>query len=631
MNPASDTIRLRKPFHWSGWPLILLLTLSLVLRITGLGERSYFNDELSAIFRTQVSNFDSFVEESVVPDFHPAGVQWFLWQWVKVVGTGSFAVRLPFALAGTFSVWILFLLGRFWFGEKTAWLAAVSLAFLQFPIHFSQLARPYSTGLLFVLLATYFFARLTQANEKSGGIRYGLAAAAGVSCALAMYNHYFSFFVAGVAGLAFLPLQKKNTLMPFLVSGFLAIALFLPHFNISRIQLLRGGLSSWLPPPEPVWFKEHILYLFNESRWVSAMFMLFLIPLALKLLGRPIPGLKRGRVYFSGGLYIGSLAFAYLYSVLVNPILQNSIMLFVFPFLLLALFFGIGSLSERWFRPVGILLPVLLLTHLLFGACYYRYDQYSDFRTNAKLLCEVFQEHPDAAWVAQVNDPWYLHFYMDPMCKPDSALTYLVPDRDALLRLDKTLDTLSSDHLAFTWLRPFDPMITSVIRFHYPYLVTYHTTRFYDEFYHFSKYPPIRSADNYPYDTIPLKTSSSVGFPVTIQPENEFIELYNGSVPPRSEPFLIPLLLHCDLRGTGDTSLTGLQLVTTLESRKGEVNSWTSLPASFLDHKGRNFFFTQHLPWHYNNDDRLKIFLWNPDQESYILNRCMISFILPKE
>jgi len=610
---------------------VLLLALSLILRLYGIGERSYFNDELSAIFRTQTDTFDEFVEEAVIPDYHPAGIQWILWQLTRYLGTDPLVVRLPFVLAGTLGVWVLFLLGRIWFGEKTAWMAAAALACLQFPVYFGQLARPYSTGTLFVLMTALFFTLLTRSADQRPRTRYLLAAAAGISCALSMYNHYFSFFVAGITALGFFPMQRKKTLIPYLFAGVTALALFLPHLEISRIQLSRGGLSLWLPPPEPVWLKEHLLYLFNESKALTFLFSLFLIPLLIRLTGRPVPGLKRGKVYLAAGIYLGSLGFAWLYSVLVNPILQNSIMLFAFPFLLLALFFGAGVIPDKWFRITAILFPLLLTAHLILGARYYRNDQYSDFRTNASLLCDVLSNHENAVWIAQVNDPWYLHFYMDPVCKPDSALTYLISNREDLKNLDLALDTLQADHAAFVWLRPYDPMITSVIRSHFPFLVRYNATQTFDEFYHFSRNIPPPDENGYLYDTLKLAAFDDTLHPVQVLPEKEFSELFNGSLPTEKIPAGRPCLLHASLNGTGDTSLSALQLVVTLESNTGVVKSWNSLPASFLDPKGSRFFFSVYLPGYIKNTDRLKVFLWNPDQETYTLGQYTVSMILPKE
>lgn len=630
MSTSAEKSASETAFRWSGWPLVLLLALSLGLRLYGLGERSYFNDELSAIFRTQADTFGEFVEEAVIPDYHPAGIQWILWKLTGYLGTDPLVVRLPFALAGTLGVWVLFLLGKIWFGEKTAWMAASALACLQFPVYFSQLARPYSTGALFVLMAALFFTLLTRSGDKRLWKRFVLATAAGISCALCMYNHYFSFFVAGFMALGFFPMQRKKTIVPYLFAGAIALILFIPHFEISRIQLSRGGLSSWLPPPKPVWLKEHLLYLFNESKALTCLFALFLVPLIIRLTGRPVAGLKRGKVYLAAGIYLGSLGFAWLYSVLVNPILQNSIMLFAFPFLLLAIFFGAGVISDKWFRIIGVLFPLILTTHLIFAARYYRFDQYSDFRTNAALICDVISNHEDAVWIAQVNDPWYLHFYMDPVCKPDSALTYLITDREGLKELDQSLDTLKADHAAFVWLRPYDPMITSVIRSHFPYLVKYNATRSFDEFYHFSQINAAVNQNGYPFDTLLLASSRERGNPLYILPEKEFSELFNGSLPTAKIPASHPCLLHASLTGIGDTTLSALQLVVSLESNTGVVKSWNSLPASFLDPKGTRFFYSVHLPAYLKKTDRLKVFLWNPDQETYTLKQYTISLILPQ-
>ena len=115
----------------------LILLIGAVLRFHHLGFTSLSNDELSAIVRAQYNTFSEMIQNGVMIDFHPAGVEVFMYYWMKIFGDGVFIIRFPFAVAGIFSIFILYLLARRWFNKTTALFSAASLSFLQFPLLYS--------------------------------------------------------------------------------------------------------------------------------------------------------------------------------------------------------------------------------------------------------------------------------------------------------------------------------------------------------------------------------------------------------------------------------------------------------------------------------------------------------------
>ena len=141
--------------------LLIILLLAAFLRFYNYAGWSLSNDELSALSRLQFDSFSEMIEKGVMlGDFHPAGVQVFLWFWVKVFGNSVVAVRLPFVIFGIVSVYLVFLIGKRWFSPAAGLFAVSAMAFLQFPILFSQLARPYSPGLLFSLATVLFWTKI---------------------------------------------------------------------------------------------------------------------------------------------------------------------------------------------------------------------------------------------------------------------------------------------------------------------------------------------------------------------------------------------------------------------------------------------------------------------------------------
>ena len=96
-----------------------ILLVAAVLRLWRLGQVPFMHDEFSALFRLKFDNFHDLIQYGVKEgDSHPAGVQVFLYYWTKLVGWNELWVKLPFALMGIASVYLIYLIGRQWFNRK---------------------------------------------------------------------------------------------------------------------------------------------------------------------------------------------------------------------------------------------------------------------------------------------------------------------------------------------------------------------------------------------------------------------------------------------------------------------------------------------------------------------------------
>ena len=184
--------------------LLLILAVAAFLRFYHYGSWSLSNDELSALSRLRFDNFGDLIRFGVKEtDFHPAGVQVFLWYWTRFFGNDVQVVRLPFVLCGILSVYLVFLIGKRWFGEPAGLMASATFAVLQYPVLYSQLARPYSPGLLFSLATVWFWTKIVFDDKKSIRGYAGFT----VFAALAAYTHHYSFLfvvMVGLTGLFFL-------------------------------------------------------------------------------------------------------------------------------------------------------------------------------------------------------------------------------------------------------------------------------------------------------------------------------------------------------------------------------------------------------------------------------------------
>jgi 4-amino-4-deoxy-L-arabinose transferase-like glycosyltransferase len=452
--------------------LALVLVTAAVLRLVHLGDVSLTNDELSALVRTRFGSFAELLDHGVRVDAHPALTQVFLYYWVQLAGDTEFALRLPFALCGIASVWLLYRLGTLWFGRASGLAAAAALAVLQFPILYSQLARPYAPGLLFTLAAAVSWTRVLLAGEDApGGARRRHAVALAFSLAACAYTHYFSMLTAGLmaaAGLLFL--NRKNA-GPYLSALLGAVVLFLPHLGIFFRQLSYGGVGAWLGVPGDDFFAAFLDYSFNSSAWLKGLFLLlFLLPLALSRKPNARPALLLLAMAF---FLIPYLAGAW-YSVHVNPVLQYSTLLFSFPFLLLLLtaFLSQERIGGREALAVAVIVLAAGTVSTTAGQHYYSTPHFGVFKELVTRTLGWREQYGSGkvTTVLNVTNPDYPGYYFDRYRAATEVSLYAVRSDSELAVLRDLAAGASTPYFVYGWSNvPHPPEAVALIRAVYPH------------------------------------------------------------------------------------------------------------------------------------------------------------------
>lgn len=338
--------------------LLLILIVAAALRFWDLWELPFMHDEFSALFRTQYDSFNDLIRLGVVQnDSHPAGVQVFLYYWVKLVGFNAFWIKLPFVLMGIASLYFVYRIAKQWFGSLSALLSAAFVAGIQFSVFYSQLARPYAAGLFFVLLQVFVLSYwMARANKPKLLAIIALA----LVCWLAALMHAFSLAMAGLIYLSSLFLIQKRDLKAYLSAALLAILFYLPHLPVFYAQIMAGGIGDWLGRPTADFLIRFLFYTTNYSYFVVVILIaIFAFPF---LLGK-VNLSSQNRLRFVALLwFFVPLAVAWSYSLLRTPILQYSTLYFGFPFLVMVFF---SFFDDRYFgtKTVFILsITVLFVT-----------------------------------------------------------------------------------------------------------------------------------------------------------------------------------------------------------------------------------------------------------------------------
>ena len=443
--------------------LLVIVVLGAVLRLVGFFDCPFTHDELSAVRRLQFDSFLDMIRDGVMLfEGHPAGVQSFLWFWSKIFGTSEIAIRLPFVLMGIACIPLMYLVTKIWFNRTAGIFAASIIAVSQYTIYYSILARPYVFGLFFVLLALVFWSRMVYEKDYSwkNVILFGVFA----SCCA--YTHQFSMMVAFIIGIVGLLFQSRKSIVWYLLAALVAIVLYVPHIPITIYQLTElKGVGGWLGAPNFMFVVQYFRYLTHFSYIVLILVVLCII----------ISG-EYTREYFSAtykkfftAILLFALPFAagYWYSVLVDPVLQQSCLIFSFPFLVLAA----CSLVGENFNPLRMcsiaVYCVAMVLSLIFVREHYTMIDKSIFESGVKTLIDCDEKYGKENVCGLLNfSDKFIAYYENKFGKKIEN-KYAGYDPSALC---KQLENEKSEYLVAAYLDDYEMY---AVRRYYPYVLDY--------------------------------------------------------------------------------------------------------------------------------------------------------------
>jgi hypothetical protein len=588
--------------------LIITLLVATALRFHNLGETSLGNDELSSIVRAQYPSFHQLYHEGIKTDVHPAGLQVFLYYWIKIAGTSPFAVRLPFAICGVLSVLFAFLIARRWFNSTAALFTAAAMAALQFPLLYSQVARMYSIGLFFCLVNIWCWNKIifpVDKEERKQGLYYALYV---LSALLVMYLHYFSLMFIGVVGITGFFFLKRKPFIKYLLVWIAILALYIPAIPLLLEQLKLGGLEDWLAKPGSNTIVKYLFYCFNDSEILTSV--IFAIPvLCIIFLGSKI---KFTRFQFISFLwFIVPYSIAYYYSIYRQPVLQYSGLLFSFPMLLLFIF---SFLPDRKITVVVISAVLLLLGGVTASTVaekkFYSTPHFGVFKELAENVVrwEKTYGENNITKVFTLITPKYIDYYFERMNNPVTADLNMVNERDELAKLESLLDTCKTEYLLYAW---------SNIR-HY-----YETLELITE-----KYPLVVERDTFFNSEITLfrrsnKLTDSAAFEVkgnyqdtsSAGQSKEFITILYKNI--NELNLQDDNIVTAEVQIDSQDSLKDVMLVVGYESY-GENTEWNGMPVkTFYTSPGKwqRIILSAKVPDERNS--LLKVYLWNPSKRNF--------------
>src|SRR3990167_8659259 len=224
--------------------IALILTAGLILRLFKLDQSLWLDEAINVTFVKNL-NLPFLVFEYSIGDFPPPLYHILMRGWFLLFGTSEIAVRLPSVILGMATVYVVYLVARKLFDNKTALISATLVATSPLHVYYSQEARMYMLAAFFASLSVYFFVSIIK--KETLIYWFGFV----VATALMLYSDYLPYLLLPVY-VVFLLIFKnkiqKSTARAFLPAFILIFVLILPWFLIFPKQLVTGLSAAAASP-----------------------------------------------------------------------------------------------------------------------------------------------------------------------------------------------------------------------------------------------------------------------------------------------------------------------------------------------------------------------------------------------
>ena len=352
-------------------------------------------------------------------EVHPPTYHYFI-KLVEFCGLSDFTLRLPSALAGTASIWLVWRAGCLFFGMPTALFAAALMASNPLHVWLSRQVRPYALMVFFFLLAFINLGIYLRSGERRHLLKAMLA-----NLPL-LLTHYISILIVGTEGMVLvtaalvrLNRQRVSDVLAFAAGSFVSFLPVTPFF----LAMLAKRQDMTAKAPWDAVFGRTVDY-------AAGLFNLFSHPaLTWVLVAAWVAGVAaiilRGR--FSRGWLAFCLAFMALpFGAILcqryTTFYYSSHVSFMLPAVVLPAGYGLALLVRREaLAPIGAALTALVLGTALFvhdHAKLYQEDstiiswwRFGTFKNMARLLPEAVKA-TDQLVFADMLLPNSLNWYL---------------------------------------------------------------------------------------------------------------------------------------------------------------------------------------------------------------------------
>ena len=453
-----------------------------------------------------------------------------------------------------------------------------------------------------------------------------------------MLTHYFAFFFAIIVAATGFLFLKKETWKPYLLSGVVAVLIFLPHISISLHQLSLGGVGEWLAKPEKDYLWKFILYSFNDSPLVLiSVTILFLLSLIIYHLDISFTKFQ----FICIAWFLLPFEAGYYYSINVNPVLQYSTLLFSFSFFLLFLFSFFKKRNMKLNNVLLVSFGIILLISTIVESKFYKREYFGVFKEINQAVIDIQKKYgkENITTVLNTSDRNIMNFYFE---RGNINVPYdFYSGDDSLFISDmlRKIDSCKTPYFIYGWSNFMSPYeIPEMIKRKFSCIL-------YDEKHFNSQITLFRKKDSCKRDTI---FYSHVGFEkhtpifsydstkiytahahfgkhsLNIESKNEFCITLQTSVKKLSRDNSGYVNVSAWINAKDKFNA---QFVMEVGKLNGKTDWQAKLLPKFVKQTGmwQEVFATFELPSSAYPDDEVKIYLWNSDKNSFYLDDFNVS------
>lgn len=451
--------------------LFLILLIATGLRFYKLDYQSLWMDE---IYTMNVANsqksFKTIIFEVNTTESFPYLYFFFTNILFSIFGDTSLVARLPSAIFGIMSVWIIYKLGKEIHSKNAGLIAALLFALNEYAIYYSQEARAYSLYVFCLLFSYYRFAIFLK-NDKNINMFYFA-----LSAGLLLNVNFFSIFnviAQGIVLLFILFYTEKDKRIDYLkkmliILGIVAL-FFLP--NAYKFYLITQIESFWTPAPNNE-ILTNILkeYVSNSEILVfiySTLFIYFILNVFNQKQTKTFKEIISSKLVFS---YF--FLFFWFFTVLVIFLLKSYLglsifvsryLVSVFPVIILIISISLCRIINDHVKFLHILMLVFFMSfNLIVVKKYYTTTSKTQFREASEFIIDNNKN----------NEPIYtsLKYWYDYFLNTKNVKTNLIEKPN----LDAVIDEMIADTTKIKSFWYTDGHIR-------PYKVTENTQKFLDE------------------------------------------------------------------------------------------------------------------------------------------------------
>lgn len=253
--------------------LIILFGINVFIKLLYAGDRYYWLDETSSIFRA-LHTVPWMIKESI-NDPNPPLYFILLKGWISLFGISEFSTRAFSTIFSACTVFVLYYLSRRFFNRETAFYVSLIFTVSQIHLYFSHETRGYTLIALLATLSFYFYLQTITVPSILNLIKYTL------TITLLLYMHPVPVILIMIQFICLLLFFRKNLKGSlYIVAGQVITGILFGLWMLKNRWF--SEMRSWIPPPDPNKLKELLInYLNTEFIYYLAILLLVIFILLI--------------------------------------------------------------------------------------------------------------------------------------------------------------------------------------------------------------------------------------------------------------------------------------------------------------------------------------------------------------